>query len=166
MGEPVISRLGASKGQLIVPVAGAVYDQGDFVGVLAASVKLKPLTERYLALMKVSDQTDVYLVNQRGELLYSSSAPDTVGASIFQVFPELEQALSTTGEGNLQASRRLIAYAPISLDSQNWWLVMASPVEDIRGVTVPIYIRQLALLLLVGCSMVIFGVVAARDASV
>src|SRR3989344_3032300 len=88
-GEPVSSRLGATKGQLIVPVAGAVYDgESGFVGALTASVKLKPLTERYLALMKVSDETDVYLTNQRGELLYSTSAADAVGSSVFELLPE------------------------------------------------------------------------------
>ena len=166
LGEPVISRLGATKGQLIVPVAGAVYDgESGFVGALTASVKLKPLTERYLALMKVSDQTDVYLTNEQGELLYSSSVADAVGSSVFELLPELKNKLNQAQEGRLQTREYLTAYSPLLLGNRNWWLIVVSPVQDVIDLAVPIFVRQVLVLLLVACSMVLFGVVAARDAS-
>ena len=164
LGEPIISRLGASKGELVVPVAGAVYDQGGFVGVLAASVKLKPLTERYLALMKVSDQRDVYLTNEEGELLYSTTA-DAVGDNVYELLPGLKDKLDPVGEGKLQVAGRLVTYSPILLGSKNWLVIIASPVQEVSDLAVPVFIRQIAVLLLVACSMLIFGVVAARDAS-
>lgn len=163
VGQPVVSRLGGTKGQLIVPVAAAVYQQGTFVGVLAASVKLKLLTEHYLALIKVSDETHLYLTDSHGQLLYSNSGSDTVDSSIFQLFPSLEDKFNTYEEGTLLTSERLVAYSPILLVSQSWWLVMVSPIQDIMDFMVPIYIRQVAILLLVTLTMLLFGVLAVRD---
>jgi len=128
-------------------------------------VKLKPLTERYLALMKVSDQTDVYLTNEQGELLYSSSVADAVGSSVFELLPELKNKLSQAQEGGLQTREHLTAYSPLLLGNRNWWLIVVSPVQDVIDLAVPIFVRQVLVLLLVACSMVLFGVVAARDAS-
>lgn len=173
IGQPVVSRLGASKGQTIVVVAAPVYQNGIFAGVVAASVKLQPLTERYLGLMKVSDATDVYLINEHGDLLYSSSASDAMGSNLFEHLQGLKNTLNTTEEGKLQVSyldpksgkpeEHLIAYSPITLGSQNWLIIMASPIQDITDLTAPIYIRIAAMLLLVSLTVLLFGVIVSRD---
>ena len=163
VGQPVISRLGATKGQMIVPVAAAVYQKGVFVGALVASVKLRPLTERYLTLMKVSDGTEVYLTDDQGELVYSNSAPDTVGSNIVQLLPELKNRFNTIEEGKLQTAGRLVVYIPILLEGQNWFVVMATPNQDVIDLTAPINVRVMIMLLLVSLSMLILGLVIARD---
>lgn len=173
VGEPVAFRLGATKSQIIVPVASPVYQKGVFVGVLVASVKLYPLTEAYLELMKISDQTDVYLINERGDLLYGSHAQDKVGTNIFDLLQIPQNVLNTTEEGNLQLSfldpksgkseEHLVAYSPILLGSQNWVLIMASPTQDVSNFTKPIYVRQTAILLLVSLTILLFGLIVARE---
>lgn len=76
VGQPVINRLGASKGQIIIPVAAAVYKNRVLNGAVVTSVELVPLAQKYLELMKVSDISQVYLISKQGKLLYSNSLPD------------------------------------------------------------------------------------------
>ncbi|MBI2404997.1 cache domain-containing protein [Candidatus Gottesmanbacteria bacterium] len=164
VGQPVVSRLGASKDQAIVVVASPVFQQGAFTGVLAASVKLQPLTQRYLELLKVSDSTDVYLINKSGDLLYSRSAAD-VGARTFKLLNDdtVKRAVNTTGEGTLETEEHLIAYSSLSLRDQHWLIIMSTPIQTVVSLTTPIYIRQLAIFLLVSLTILLFGVVAARQ---
>lgn len=141
---------------MIVPVAAPVYQNNAFVGVISASVKLKPLTERYLGLMKISERTGVYLLSERGEPLYSNSGSQTLS-------DKLKKALSTTkGEGQLSAEGHSIAYSPVSLGSQNWLLIVASPTRDALSSVIPFYIRQVALLLWVSLTTLLFGVIVGR----
>lgn len=155
IGQPVVSRLGATKGQIIVPVAAPVYQNDVFVGVVSTSVKLKPLTERYLGLMKISERTGVYLLSGRGEVLYSSSGSQTLSDN-------LKAALDTTKEGQLSAEGRSIAYSPVPLGSQSWLLIVASPRADDLTSTTPFYIRQVALLLGLSFTTLLFGVIVGR----
>lgn len=163
IGQPVINRLEATEGQLIVPVAAPVYQQGVFAGTVVASVKLKPLTELYLQMMKVSGETEVYVIGDHGGLLYSSPAPDVVGSSIFELFPELKNILNPTKEDKLHAAQRLIAYSPIQLGSQNWSLIMASPIQYTVGLTAPVYLRLVAVLLLAFLTGLLLGIVVTRS---
>ncbi len=174
IGQPVVSRLGGSKGQMIVPVAAPVYKQGVFAGVIAASVKLKPLTERYLGLLKISDTTSVYLIGHEGNLLYKSSVPDVVGSNIFELSQGesftgnkisddlIKNILSKTEEGSFDTGEYLIAYSPVVLGSQNWTLVMVSPSEEVSELTKPFYVRQTSMLLLTFLTTVLFGIVVAQ----
>lgn len=185
IGQPVISRLGGSKNQLIVPVASPVYQDGKFTGVVVAAVVLKKLTQNYLTLMMVSDKTDVYLISQDGILLFSSTYPVGVGSNVFDLleakgFPgtdsltaKLRATLEKPEEGQLRlpykdpVSQKMedhfVAYSPVSLGAQNWLLIMASPVTDIWNITVPMYLRVLILLLILTLTMFIFGFVAVKE---
>ena len=156
VGQPVISRLGASKGKVIVPVASPVYRTGEFRGVVVAAVELTPLTKRYLELMKISDSTEVYLLNQEGDLLYAPTA-DVMGENVFEVLQarpfvgskylagRLKSVLESGGEGKLwlvyrsprsdSLQLRLGAYSPVAADGQKWLLVVTSPLEEAFGFT-------------------------------
>ena len=185
VGEPVISRLGATKGQMIVPVAAPIFREDVFVGVIAASVKLLPLTNQYLEFMRVSDSTDVYLINQDGSLIYSNSNPDLVGSNLFELIEQnpllvsqmledsLKKTLGSNEEGKLQAPYlntktqtsevRLIAWSPVTLNSQNWVLIMATPTQAVDQQTRPVYGRLAALLFLVFLTILTFGVIVSRE---
>ena len=142
VSRPVVSRLGASKGEAIVVVALPVFQNGTFSGVVAASVILAPLTNRYLELMKISSLTEVYLIDQKGNLWYSRDDTKTVGASIFESFPKypLQTVLNAKKEGKFVTAYwdtgigpavRFAAYVPIQLNGQNWLLIVVSPLRDV-----------------------------------
>lgn len=190
IGQPVISRMGPTKGQTIVPVASPVYKKnGVFNGVLVASVKVRPLTQNYLEIMKVADMTEVYLISKQGELLYGNFLPDdATGMNIFQFLKEnpfsgsqilsdeLKSALTMTREGSMKAAylnpktdkveEHLLAYSPVSLGGQNWLLVMSSPTKEITDITVPIYFRLTALMVLISLSIFLFGIVSVKEVKV
>lgn len=174
VGQPVISRLGPTKGQIIVPVAAPVYQKGVFAGVIAASVKLQPLAENYLKLMKVSnDLLEVYLIDKYGKVLYSP-VPDAVGQDASELLGDnIKNSLGATQEGKLRAvyldpksgkpEDHLIAYSPISLGSQNWQLIVSSASQNVADITAPIQIRQTAILILMSLTILLFGIIVAKE---
>lgn len=172
VGQAVVSRIGATKGKIIVPVATPVYQKGVFVGAVVSSVVLQSLAERYLDLMKVSDQTEVYLVGSSGDLLYDNTGKGTVGSNIFEtghpflgsqpINDAVKDVLSKDKNGNFRIEDRLVAYSPIQLSGRNWALIMTSPVEKVAQVVRPFYIRQVAMLLLVSLAFLLFGLVSSE----
>ena len=56
-----------------------------------------------------------------------------------------------------------MVYIPILLEGQNWFVVMATPNQDVIDLTAPINVRVMIMLLLVSLSMLILGLVIARD---
>lgn len=185
VGQSVISRTGASKGQVVTVVASPIFRNGEFAGALASSVELRPLTERFLGIMKVSDSTDVYLIGQNGDLLVNTPASGNSGTSMFNISQggpflnnqdltnKLKTALERTEEGSLQASYQdpksnrvephLVAYSPVLLGNRNWLLVMSSPIQSVTDVTTPIHVRQIASLLLISLTLLVFGIVVSRE---
>ena len=183
IGTPVVSRTGASKGQIIVPVASALYQKSVFMGVVVASVELQPLTEHYLGELKVPDQTHVFLIGQSGELLYSDPPIKVESTNFFdaqghpfldsKTVNDLRDALKTTKEGGRtttylnpetgKTETRLVAYAPIPLGERSLLLIMAVPIQEVTGITTPIYGQLTAILLLVSLTLLLFGIMVSRE---
>lgn len=184
VGQPVVSKLGASKGQMIVPVAAPVFKGGKFNGVVASAVKLQLLTNHYLELMRITNSTDIYLIDTKGNLLYSNTSPDKVGTNAFESLKNqfigssiisglLEKAIAAGKEGSLNASYlgpsgkvepHLVAYESIDLGNSKWLLVVSSPIKMVSSLTDPIHIRQIASLLLIAMTMFFFGYIVLHEA--
>lgn len=168
ISEPVIGRLGASKGQTII-VVSPTYQNDEFNGVVAASLKLEPLVERFFGLMKLSDQTKMYLIDRQGKLLYSKSNPDSAGSNFSGLFladktftDNIKKALNESREGQLKTKTDLIAYAPVLIGSQKWLLIVMTPREEAIDLVAPFYVRQVALLILTLFTILLFGAIAIR----
>ena len=155
IGRPVISRLGASKDQVIVPVGSPIYADEEFHGMVVAAVPLEPLTTRYANLMHISDQTKIYLIDFKQELIYSSSSEE-LDLSYFADF-------DTTGEGHFSAGGNLIAYSPIVLGDQNWVFVVVSPDTEVVEVAKGQVSRLFLMFLLTAISIIFYGVVITRQ---
>jgi len=177
VGTSIVSRMGGTKGQVIIPVVSPVFQNGVFVGAVVTSAKLKPLTEHYLELMKISDATEVYLIGVQGDLLYDSKTPDKVGVKVFEAGEEpflgnqtvsdsLKDALNTTKEGSLARDGRLISYSPVPLGNRNWLLVTASPDQQMVDTTTPFYVRQAAMFLLFSLSILFYGAIVTRESQI
>jgi len=129
VGTPVVSRLGATKGRVIVPVASPVFKDGLFVGLIAASIDLENLVQNFLGKMEVSSLTTTILKDANGKVLYGSE--------------------------NDQLNLVLVQKEKISVGGLTWELMVGSPVEELKMIVAPIYMRQLAVFVLI-----IFGMVA------
>lgn len=157
IGNPVVSKLGASKDQMIVPVASPIIIDGVFKGVLTTAVKLDPLTQRFIDKMKVTKSTSVYLINSLDKrIIYKS--PES---------PELEEKVIDMiflGEtDSFRQNRQLIAYSTVDLDSQSWMLVVSSPITEIFSYSIPFYIRQIGVLIFIAITTLIFGIIAKQE---
>lgn len=152
IGMPVASKLGASKGQTIVPVASPVFANGVFIGVLTAAVKLQPLTQRFLELMKVSDQTRVYLLDQSGSFIYRTPGSEEISDKIKEVRNE------TTG-GQFQEENLLVAYSPFFIGNLDLVLIVISQDQTVPGLTSSFRIQEAGLLILLSLITVALGVI-------
>lgn len=158
---PTVSRVGASKGQTIIPVASPIIENGKFKGVAVAVVLLSKLTELYLNPLKISQQTRIYLVDSNGFLLYASYNQLT-GVNYFdylknkpfpgseEVGTRLKKHVAEKTEGKLDLylpneqkggtrTRFLIAHSPVVLGSTTLLLAVASPVEEALIFAGPLY---------------------------
>ena len=160
ISQPVVS---------IVVVASPVYQNNAFAGVVASSVKLEPLAKRFFGLMKVSDLTEVYLVDGNGDLLYSNAAPDAVGSNISQLFSndralsdKIKNALGATVGDQFRTEKHLIAYSPVILGTQSWLFIISSPALEVVNLTRPFYVRQASVLILTAATILSLGVIAIR----
>ena len=114
-------------------------------------MQLQPLAMHYLELMQVSDQTEVYLIDDRRVLLFSRSASvlsDTI-----------KERLNAGKEDILQIGEDLVAYSPILLQSHQWTIVTVSPARAVSDIAIPIY-RQIAFVLFIFLAIVMFVVVS------
>jgi hypothetical protein len=112
--------------------------------------------------MQVSDETDVYLVDEQGEFLFNTSGEEAT-SNIFELFPEFKGNLSKVEENKVRLGDHLLAYSPVILEGQTWFVIMASPYQEVWGVALPIYIRIMILLLLVSVSLFVFGIVTVKE---
>lgn len=165
IGHPVVSRLGASQGKTIVPLATPVYSSNTFKGIMSASVELEPLTNRFLGLMNISENTAVYLVGDDNRLLYTSEGIAELGSQ-FTLFDDVSQtAIDKTQAGAVRTKEHLIVYSPVDLGNEKWLLVMSTPDKEIERIVTPLYIRQVAILLLAYLFVFLFGIIASRETS-
>lgn len=171
--KPYISRIGASKGQQVIVVASPVYNKGEFDGVLAASVKLTPLVERFFGLLKSSSGTETLLIDNQGVLLYSSKSPEAVGKQFSEYFSDnqdmrglFKDVINTSKEGKVKINTHLVTYSRLTLGSQDWLLLITLPVEEVKAIITPFYIRLLAIFVLTSFTILLFGVLASRKSKV
>mgnify|MGYP001582822215 CR=1 FL=1 len=174
VSKPVVSRLGASKGQIIVVAASPVHQNGVFTGVVAASVKLKPLTERYLELMKIFDSIEAFLIGQEGDVWYDSTSSLALGTNIFEagksgflgsqaLTDAIKDGLRTRQGGELETPENLVAWAPVQAGDRNWLLVVTDPKQAVAKFTAPFLLRQIVIFLVVSLGMLLFGILTSRE---
>lgn len=179
-GSPVVSRLGASKGRMIVPVAAPIIREGKFQGILVASVVIDDLTSQYLDDLRISEKSEVYLIKQDGTIIYSDRFTDPVGKNIIEILKnntflgsrllldKVDQFLKGKNEGKeiiaypslenqTVFSRRLVAYSPINLGrDQYWYLAISTPIKDALVFMAPFYTREILLVILIFLSVSIY----------
>lgn len=148
IGKPVPSRLGASEDKLILPVASPVFVDGEFSGVVAAAVVLNPLIAQYLEQLKVSEQTQTFLVSDNA-VLY--------GAGDTQLTQSALESFAQPVEGSFEGGGVLIAHAPIELGSDNMSVVTVTSDSAISELVLPIYVRQAAIFVLAIACILLFG---------
>ena len=182
ISNPMISKYGSSYGKYIVVLATPVGDQG-FNGVLAASVIISDLVDAYLDPLKISPDTEVYVVNSKGDFV-SSPYTELLGKSILDFIDEtkipgkdyikdkVKIALEKGGEGKLDIlhpnlfnsdskskvlTRKLIAYSSLTNEKERWLLVIAEPYEEVMLFFHQFSLINISVLVLAVITVIVFA---------
>lgn len=173
ISRSMVGRIGAVKGQTVIAVASPVYKNGVFTGVLSSSVKVKPLVERFFGLMKISDKTRVYLINENGDLIYNYADPEAFGTSIDSLFSDdqalssrIKNVLTSEEDGQFSTDKYLVAYSPLELGVQKWLLIITSPTQEAMEETIPFYIRQTVMFIVTSLIILLVSMIAVRKQQV
>lgn len=157
VGKPVVSRFGASKGKVIVPLATPVFKDGEFVGIMASSVRLRALTSRFLGFLKISDSMTIYLVESDGSLIFNNKKVGDYGLNLFDAYlSSLRGKIVLDKSGYITTKTDIVSYLPVNLEGQNWALITVTPF-DFNGFNKLIYIKLALLLFLVISNLLVFG---------
>lgn len=182
IAKPVISRLGASSGKMIIPIASPVIREDGYQGILTSAVILSDLTGNFLDPLRISDKSEVYLIKDDGEIICADRFQEPVGKNIFSYLGdnsflgskylngEVKKALASRKEGKVRVVyprfdqsggllERLVAYSPIDLgNGQLWYLVISTPFEDALVFMGPFYLKQVLLTILIFIAILIYAV--------
>lgn len=174
IGDPIVSRLGATEGTYVIPVATPIFNQkNEFNGVLVAIIPLDRLAEKFISPLKISDKTDVYIIDAVGNLVYLS-ATEYLGKNIIDLTNEINfkgngavaemfkgEFAKPGTEGKLDISfpnlnhggvvvRNLLAYSGVNTGGSGmpaWYLIIATPAEDAFLYTGVFYTDQIVSLI-------------------
>jgi hypothetical protein len=168
VGKPFLPRIGAFKGQYLLPLSTPIIVDGERKGVLKAGILLSELTKNYLDPLRISEDTQIYLINEEGVFLHSFH-PELVGENAIEYIEEnsypgsdkivdwIKEKLTDPKEGKYvfpmrkvddktKFGRYLLAYTPFSLGERHCILAMATPQEDALAFFPPFYGNQIGTL--------------------
>ena len=168
ISEPIVSRLGASKGQSIITISTPIVENARFRGVLVVGVLLNDLTSEYLDPLKISENTQVDLLDSDGNFLqtpYAEVLEKNIGERLKSAKEGKMNVTYPDIDGTLR--RYLVAYAPINYANKDWLLAISTPVDDAMAFYRPFSKTNrstLAIFVLVVLAFAIFTIVLVRIA--
>ncbi|ADE36344.1 sensor histidine kinase [Methanohalophilus mahii] len=134
-----------------------VYSGNDFKGTVLAIIRIEEITERVIQSYD-SSAGYVYIINDRGKLLYRSDKPNETGKNYFDILNEPDQdrlyILGEQTEGkegmgrfeelneNNELEEKLVSYVPIQWYNQVWSVGVVTPVPFITSIVRSIYLKQ------------------------
>ncbi len=170
IGQPIIPLLPGLKSKFLIPVSVPVYKEGKLTGILVCTYYVSDLIQDYLDPLKISNQTDLLIVDTSGNLLVSNQ-PEIIGQNLYTYVREhpfigheiilrrvqaaLEEniehkfdiAIPRSSDGKL--TRTIIATAPINFPGTSWVLVITTPAEDALVFATPFIMRHLTGLIVI-----------------
>lgn len=158
VGEPILSRVGVSKGKHVITIVSPMIDEDGFKGAVTTGILLPDLTGQYLEPLKISEDTQVHLLNSEGNWLDPARHSESAGTNIIEYLEENpypgseellkdlklvlyepdEVKLSTFPviDGEITNASFLAAASPLDvnkepgLENKHWFLVVATPKSD------------------------------------
>ncbi|ATU08952.1 sensor histidine kinase [Methanohalophilus portucalensis] len=134
-----------------------VYSGNDFKGTVLAIIRIEEITERVIQSYD-SSAGYVYIIDDRGNLLYHSDNPNETGKNYFDILNEPDQdrlyILGEQTEGKEGTGRfeelnenngleeKLVSYVPIKWYNQVWSVGVVTPVPFITSIVRSIYLKQ------------------------
>lgn len=165
--DPYQSKIGFTSGSYVVSAVSPVIKDGKFNGAFVTGFLLNETAERFLDPLKISEDSRIYLFNQDGAVL-SGQAKNLIGINYLDflaksgisgsenMIEKLKGALGSGKEDKLDIvlpnenkkgalTRYLIAYSPIVVGNQHWYVAVSTPATDALTYLTPFYFQNLIL---------------------
>jgi hypothetical protein len=164
IGKPSVSKVIGANQTVKIPITTPIIKNNQFKGVFSISISVPLLTNDYLDSLKISNQTDIILLDKDGYFL-SSVHPEIIGQNISEyvekhpflgdkiVVSIIQEKLKQNDEQKLdmvipnlftgKITRTLIASSPINFDNNKWVLVITTPVDDALIFISPFILKNL-----------------------
>jgi C4-dicarboxylate-specific signal transduction histidine kinase len=151
--SPIVGTVGYTKGKNMIALASPVVVNGKFSGVVRVAIVLTDLANPYLNSLKFTENTRVYLSDEKGTIL-SSVTNTLIGVNYINYLSKISykgqpdalnkfvNAISSpNSEGKFVAVlsdslnqgklvNYVVAYSKVKVGSSNWFLVVASPESE------------------------------------
>ncbi|HJX45813.1 MAG TPA: cache domain-containing protein [Patescibacteria group bacterium] len=177
LGQSIQAKLGAFKDEYVVTLSTPVYKNNEFDGVLVTAILVLKLTDSYINPLKISDRSQIYLVDRSGSIIYShitpllgvnfldflEENPFTGSNIVINAVKEKFNKLTDESEGKLEYIRNdyfdktsfnkwLLTYSTIDLGNfsqpdKRWILVVETPYEDAELFSNPFLSNQTIVLI-------------------
>ena len=139
-----------------------VYSDGEFKGVVFATIDISTLSERYLADVIPEGHGHVYMITRIGRSLYDSAHKGIIGKKYIGSFctndssyAEIlsEQMREKEGTGyyfdEYSGEWRIVAYTPIVWHNHIWSVATSVPASDVDALVHSVYRKQILFIAIV-----------------
>ncbi|MEA1895738.1 MAG: sensor histidine kinase [Euryarchaeota archaeon] len=139
-----------------------VYSDGEFKGVVFATIDISTLSERYLADVIPEGHGQVYMITMIGRSLYDSAHKEMIGKKYIgsfctndSSFAEIlsEQMQETEGTGyyfdESSGEWRIVAYTPIVWHNHIWSVATSVPASEVDALVHSVYRKQILFIVIV-----------------
>lgn len=155
IGQPVVSRVGVTKGQYIITVSKALFsEKGEWNGVITSVFPLGLIGKTFLLKNNLNPNTQIWLFNENGAIWYSPKT-ELIGTNVFEQlqpnsFPGsdkiadlVRESLRTTQnrffqwwvpdivDGHLE--RMLVTSSSVNIDNSQFTLAVLIPMTYVEG---------------------------------
>ena len=139
-----------------------VYPDGEFKGVVFATIDISTLSERYLADVIPEGHGHVYMITRIGRSLYDSAHKEIIGKKYigsfctnYSSYAEIlsEQMREREGTGyyfdEYSEEWRIVAYTPVVWNDHVWSVATSVPASDVDVLVHSVYRKQILLIAIV-----------------
>ncbi len=119
--------------------------------------------KNYLQLVKISDKTKSYLLDETGQILFRDKVVDGY-VDDHELVEELKGVLTSKVGGKIETKSYMIFYSPLILGNNRWLLALTVPNKEVDVFIVPIFTRIFITLIIVLISFVLYGYIINTEA--
>ncbi len=139
-----------------------VYTDGEFKGVVFATIEISTLSERYLASVLPEGRGYIYLITKSGRSLYDGEHKEIVGKKYIGYFCDnnssyadilREQMHGMEGAGyyfdETTGEQRIVSYTPVFWRDYIWSVATSVPVSEAKALIHSVYRKEILLLAII-----------------
>lgn len=86
IGKPIIGRISFTD-EFLIPISTPIIDSSQSVRVLGVALSLSKVTEKFIQPLKISEEMQIFLFNEKGNVLYSNDS-QLISQNVYDLLKE------------------------------------------------------------------------------